>query len=269
MTQPGRPPAQAHDGRTTHVRYTPFERRFSYRLAQIMVDIDRLPDIDSGLTLLSYNRFNLFSFHDSDHGDRSGALLRPWAERIFAGADVCLDGGRIDLLCFPRIAGFVFNPLSIFFGYGPDGRLRGIIYEVNNTFGETHAYVARVAGGDLHHHETSKLFHVSPLFAVEGDYRFTIQTPDEQFRVVVENIVAGCRQHVATLVTRARPLTDRWLAGVFFGMPLMTMQVVFSIHWQALKLFLRGARYHRRPPLPPSPATLATDAADPNPMGLK
>jgi uncharacterized protein len=260
------PYARAHDGLTTHVRYQPFERRFSYRLAQIMVDIDRVQETAKALRLLSYNRFNLFSFHDRDHGDRSGARLRPWAEGMFARGGIDLGGGRIDLLCFPRVLGFVFNPISLFFGYNRDGKLAGVIYEVNNTFGETHAYVASLDDVQVHAHETEKVFHVSPLFAVEGDYRFRIQTPGESFRLIVENVKAGVRQHLASLVTETRPLTDGWLARVSVTMPLSTLQVVLGIHWQALKLFLRGARYHARPPLPASSASLTRPPSPPQPQ---
>ena len=251
------PHACAHEGRTTHVRYTPFERRFSYRLAQVLIDIDRIGDTARALRLFAHNRFNLFSFHDRDHGDRSGAPLRAWADTMFARADVTLGGGRIDLICFPRMLGFVFNPLSIFFGYGPDGELRGVIYEVNNTFGETHAYVAPVDHGASHQHAAAKLLHVSPLFPVRGDYRFRIDPPGAHFRVSVENFVDGARQHLATLVTNARPLTDAWLARVFVSLPLMTLGVVAAIHWQALRLFLRGAAYHRRPPAPDRTSSIA------------
>jgi DUF1365 family protein len=259
------PFAHALEGRTTHVRYTPFERRFSYRLAQVSVDIDRLADTAAALRLFSYNRFNLFAFHDRDHGDRSGAPLRPWAEAQFARAGVSVEGGRIDLMCFPRMLGFVFNPLSVYFGYDLAGRLAGLIYEVNNTFGETHAYVAAVDDAALHAHETEKAFHVSPLFAVDGDYRFKVSTPGRHFRLSVENHVAGARTHIATLVSEARPLTDAWLARIFLTMPLMTLQVVLGIHWQALKLFLRGARYHRRPPLPAQPTSVARRPVSPRP----
>lgn len=256
-------PARAHDGRTTHVRFKPFERRFAYRLAQIRVDIDRLPAIASGLGLFAYNRFNLFSFHDRDHGDRSGAPLRAWAEATFARAGIDLAGGRIELQCFPRMLGFVFNPLSLYFGHGPDGALRGVIYEVNNTFGETHAYVARADGDAIHDHETAKIFHVSPLMAVEGDYRFRIAAPDGSLHLSIENRVAGERRHLATLVTRARPLTDRWLMGVFFGLPLSTLQVVIGIHWQALKIWMRGATYRAKPAPPEESVSLARSVRAP------
>lgn len=257
------PPARAQDGRTTHVRFAPFERRFSYPLAQITVDIDRVAEAARDLRLFSFNRFNLFSFHDRDHGDRSGAPLRAWAEATFARAGIDLDGGRIDLQCFPRVLGFVFNPLSLYFGYGPDGELRGVIYEVNNTFGETHSYVAAAGDGDVHDHAAPKLFHVSPLMDVAGDYHFRITTPGETMRLAIENRASGVRQHLATLLTRSTPLTDGWIVRVALRLPLSTMQVVAAIHWQALKIWLRGAKYRSKPAPPADSVSLARSAGAP------
>lgn len=254
-----RPPGAAMDGITTHVRYEPFKRRFAYPLAQILIDIDRVAEAAHGCRLLGHNRFNLFSFHDCDHGDRSGAALRPWVETRFAEAHVALDGGRIDLLCFPRVLGYVFNPLSVFFGYGPEGELRGVIYEVNNTFGETHAYVARV-NADAAPHIAEKRFHVSPFMGVEGDYRFTLQAPADTFKLGIENLVAGKRTHLATIDARRAVLNDDWILRTFARLPFSTLQVVFGIHWQALKLWLRGATYHRKPAPPVDRATLAETA---------
>lgn len=251
-----RPPGAAMNGITTHVRYEPFKRRFSYPLAQILVDIDCVADIARGCRLLGHNRFNLFSFHDRDHGDHSGAGLRPWVEARFVEAGVALDGGRIDLLCFPRVLGYVFNPLSVFFGYGPEGELRGVIYEVNNTFGETHSYVARL-NAKAATHVARKRFHVSPFMGVEGDYRFTVQQPCETFKLVIENIAGGKRTHLATIAARRDVLNDGWILRTFARLPFSTLQVVFGIHWQALKLWLRGATYHRKPSPPVGPATFA------------
>ncbi|MBU6371758.1 MAG: DUF1365 family protein [Alphaproteobacteria bacterium] len=236
-----------YDARTVHVRFAPFERRFSYRVAQIFLDVDRIGEELRGNPLIGYNRPGLFSFYDRDHGDRSGAPLRPWAERLFAGAGVDLEGGAIRLLCFPRVLGYVFNPISLAFGYGPHGDLRGVIYEVNNTFGETHAYVARAST----RHETVKSFHVSPFFDVTGAYRFTMHAPGEALSLTIENIVDGARTHLATLRGKRRALTTAALAGLFVGLPFMTLKVIAAIHWEALFLWLRGAGYRRKPD-PPS-----------------
>lgn len=249
-------PGAAMDGVTTHVRYAPFKRRFAYPLAQILIDIDRVDEVARDCRFLGHNRFNLFSFHDRDHGDRSGAPLRAWAEARFADAGVALDGGRIELLCFPRVLGYVFNPLSVFFGYGPGGDLRGVVYEVNNTFGETHAYVARL-DANAAPHTTRKRFHVSPFIGVEGDYRFTLQAPTDTFKLGIENLVGGKRTHFATIAARRATLNDAWILRTFARLPFATLQVIFGIHWQALKLWMRGATYHSKPAPPVDRATVA------------
>ncbi|MEL7029114.1 MAG: DUF1365 domain-containing protein, partial [Pseudomonadota bacterium] len=139
----GRPAKAAHDrppepgiylGRTMHARLKPFHHRFTYRVFSVFVDIDAVAETSRSLNLFSYNRFNLISFHDRDHGERTGAPLRAWVEARLAEAGVDIAGGPIRLLCFPRILGYVFNPLSVFYCYAPSGELRAIVYEVNNTF---------------------------------------------------------------------------------------------------------------------------------------
>lgn len=243
-----------YDLRTTHVRHQPFERAFRYRLFQILFDIDALPALAQRLRLFSYNRPNLFAFFDRDHGVGDGSPLRPWVERMLAEVDVRLDGGPIRLLCFPRVAGYVFNPLSVFFGYGPDGALRGVVYEVDNTFGETHAYAAPMAGG---RHAADKRFHVSPFFDVAGRYQFRLRPPGERFSLSVRTLREGAPEHTATLFGRARPLSDARLLAAFAKVPFVTAQVIAAIHWEALWIWLKGARYRPKPPPPLSPVTKA------------
>jgi uncharacterized protein len=242
--------AWALDGLTTHVRLQPFTRRFSQRLAHVSLNLDRIEESVRGLRLFSYNKPNLYAFYDKDHGDRTGAPLRPWAESMLARAGVRLEGGTIEIACFPRMLGTVFNPISVYTGRGPDGEPRGFIYEVNNTFGETHAYVAPAGAGPAHRHVAAKRFHVSPFMDVEGEYRFSMQTPAERFRLVVENWEGASRLHVATLLARRRPLTDTWLAATAFRLPLLTAQVLGGIHWHALHIWRRGAGYRDKPAPP-------------------
>jgi DUF1365 family protein len=236
-----------YESRTVHVRSTPFERRFSYRIAQIFIDVDRVADELRCIPLIAYNRSGMFSFYDRDHGDRSGAPLRRWAETAFAGAGIDLEAGAVRLLCFPRVLGYVFNPISLFFGYGPNGDLRGIIYEVNNTFGESHYYVARASV----RHEADKTLHVSPFFDVAGRYRFTMRAPDDAMALTIESLTGEKRTHLATIRGRRSDLTGAALASLFVRLPLMTLQVIAAIHWEALFLWLRGTGY-RRKPAPPS-----------------
>jgi DUF1365 family protein len=236
---------QLYHTRATHARFAPRARRFSQRLAHLLIDIDN--PAPGGLRLFAHNRFNLFSFHDRDHGGRDGAPLRPWAERQLARFGVTLDGGEIKLLCLPRMLGFVFNPISVWFGYGPDGAPRGVLYEVNNTFGQSHCYGARIDGrNEPHAHAATKRLYVSPFLDREGGYAFRLRAPRERFSLSVVNLVRGQRTHAAALTGRRATLSDWALLQTFFTLPFMTLQVVAAIHWHALWIWLGGARYRGR-----------------------
>jgi len=247
-------------GRTVHVRYTPFEHSFGYDVFQVLLDVDTIAQTAKSLKRFGYNTLNLLGFHDKDHGDRSGKLLRPWVEARFNEAGIGLDGGPIRLLCFPRVLNFVFNPISIFFGYRPNGQLAGVIYEVNNTFGDTHSYVCPASGALTEHQEAEKRLHVSPFFDVSGRYQFTMKPPGEGFWLAVDKIDAAGRNHLATLKAKRLPITDAALLAQFVAIPWMTIKVVVAIHWQALKLWIKGARYHDIP-APPPPMSVGQSTA--------
>jgi uncharacterized protein len=253
MPETHAPPPALYDGRTVHVRFQPFEHRLSYAIFQLLVDVDA--PVPPGLKWLGHNRFAPLAFHDKDHGDRSGAPLRGWVEARLREAGVDAGGGPIRLLTFPRVLGYVFNPISVFFAYRPDGRLAGVVYEVNNTFGETHSYVAPADGAGVERQEADKVFHVSPFFAVEGGYAFTLRGPGQTLTLTIDKSVAGVRDHLATLKATARPLDDRHLRAAFFKVPFLTLKVILAIHWEALKLLLKGARYHHKPDRPPTVST--------------
>jgi DUF1365 family protein len=172
-------------------------------------------------------------------------------EARLAEAGVLCDGGPIRLLTFPRVLGFVFNPISVFFAYNRLGELVGVIYEVNNTFGETHSYVAPASNAAIEHHSAEKVFHVSPFFDVSGRYAFTLRAPNDGLTLVIDKFNGAVRDHVATLKAKRLPLTDSALAKAFFTIPLLTFKVVAAIHFEALKLLFKGAKYHDKPTPPP------------------
>lgn len=239
-------------GRTVHRREQPFVRRFAYRIAMIEIDVDRLDEADTSSLLFSTGGFAPFSFRARDHGARKdGVALRSWAEDQFLSAGVRLDGGAVRLSTFPRVLGFGFAPISIWRGYGPAGDLRGVIYEVHNTFGEAHAYVSALAGGAREF--ADKVFHVSPFFGVDGRYRFTLRAGESdgsasgRFELIVENIAPDGRTHVASLLARRRRMSGSAILGSMLAMPFSGLGVVFAIHWQAFLLFLRGANYRDKP----------------------
>ncbi len=243
-------------GRTIHVRFQPFEHRLEYELYQVLIDVDDPGAQFQGLEWMAHNRFAPLAFYDKDHGDRTGAPLRAWVEARLNGAKIAYDGGPIHLLTFPRVLGFVFNPISVFLVYHCDRSLAAVIYEVNNTFGETHSYIAPARGDLVEHQEANKIFHVSPFFDVSGQYAFTLRTSGETFSLTINKYSDAVRDHLATLKLRREALSDRNLARAFFAIPFLTFKVVLGIHWEALKLFIKGARYHDKPE-PPIPASVA------------
>lgn len=244
-------------GHTVHQRSVPFEHRFKYALALIDVDIDRLAEAHSQAATFSVDRSNLFSFDRKDHGARASEDLRPWAEQRFREAGIELAGGVIRLVTFPRHAFYKFAPISLWLGHRPDGALQGILYEVNNTFGETHVYAARTPDEARHRHNTEKAFHVSPFFDVSGRYEFTLRWSETDLRLIVATCQDGTQTHMATICTKAQPATAAAFLELAFSQPFSTLAVTLGIHWQALKLWIKGAKYHSKPKQSPVRTTIA------------
>jgi hypothetical protein len=235
-------------GHVMHMRLRPFAHRFRYATFSLLLDIDRLEEACAGLRLLALDRFGPLSFHRRDHGARDGSELRPWVDARLAEAGRP-PAARVRLLSFPRILGYAFNPLSVYFCEDAAGRLESVVYEVKNTFGDQHAYVLAAApGGDgAARHAQDKGFFVSPFLDMEQRYRFTIRPPGERLAIRIRQGRRGEAGDwlIATHNATRRPLDDRALALAWARHPLMTLKVFGAIHWQALRLFLKGARFHR------------------------
>ena len=245
-----------------HKRLRPARHRFRYRVFSLFVDIDALPELDRRHRLFHYNRPGWLSFHDRDHGPRDGTPLRPWVEHQLAEAGLGEAGDRIFLLCFPRLAGYVFNPLSIYFCYRADGALAAILYEVKNTFGEQHAYLLPVdRDGRAAQHGCRKAFYVSPFLDMDSDYRFRIRPPGDRLSVLIRQRVRGAETLIASQVGERRKLSDANLRRALLGHPLMTFKVVVAIHWQALRLWWKGV------PLIPMPTSADTGSVDKQQQG--
>lgn len=235
-----------YQGKVRHTRLEPFGHSFEYRVFYGLFDIDELADLDRHLRTFSVGRLNLFGFDPADHGPGDGTPLRPWAEAAMKKAGVDLEGGSIYLLAFPHVLGYVFNPLSVWYCYGAEGGLVGVIHEVRNTFGDRHSYVVPIESQGLRH-RFGKEMHVSPFNGMDQSYVFTLNEPGERITVGIDQIDARGRSLRAGMALTRRPLTDRNLIGLFVSHPLLTLKVITAIHWQALLLWLKGANFHRRP----------------------
>ena len=247
-----------YHGTVIHTRLRPVRHRLRYRIFYLLLDLDDLPALHGRSRLFSHNRLNLFSFHDRDHGPRDGRPLRPWIDDRLREAGIDLAGGSISVLCLPRVLGYGFNPLSIFFCHHADGRLMALLHEVSNTFGQWHGYLIPVDDGNapVVRQQCDKAFYVSPFIPVSGEYRFRVLRPGQQIGVTICQRDSDGPRLVASLVGQRAPLTDRTLAAAAAWYPWLTVKVIAGIHWEALKLWLKGAPFVRRPPAPESPVSI-------------
>jgi hypothetical protein len=236
-----------------HERFTTAKYRFRYRIFSVLLDIDGIEQAVASTRLFSLDGFNLLSFHAADHLPPGETDLRAWAERVLAGGGI--DGSRlkIRLLCFPRIFGWVFNPLSLWYCETPEGQPAAVIAEVRNTFGERHCYLLKPQAGEegwpLRQRHV-KEFHVSPFIGMQAEYAFRLSRPDERLGVLIREYEGDQLMLVASQTGSRRPFNDRELLSQVLRVPLQTLKVLAAIHWQALKIWARGARFHRKPAPP-------------------
>jgi DUF1365 family protein len=248
-------------GTVMHRRIKPRAHKLNYRVFWMLLNLDELPEINRALRLFSLERFNLFGLYNADHGDGSSQPLRAQVERHLAAAGLNLEGGAIRLLCMPRMLGFVFNPISVYYCYRRDGALVALLYEVHNTFGQRHSYLIPVGDrkdGPLEQ-RCLKAFYVSPFMDMDISYVFRVQPPDERIALVIEGSDSEGAVIVASLAGNRTTLSDAALLSAFISFPLLTLKVVAGIHWEALKLWIKGMRLRRRPAAP-GPITIVPQA---------
>lgn len=244
-----------YTGWVYHARHRPFFHEYRYKVFSVLCDLDDMPQAK----FFSTNRWNILSLYNKDHGPRDGSSLRLWIEKAAQDKGIDLASGQIFFLCFPRLWGFVFNPLSVFFCTGPDGALKAILYQVKNTFGQQHGYLLETASTDKIEQSCEKVFHVSPFIQMRCRYHFHLREPSEKLGIAIiqEEWKNGAWHKILTATwdgTR-EDLTDKTILKAVALHPLMTVKVVAAIHWQALKLWLKGARYIKKPPLPETEIT--------------
>ena len=246
-------------GKVMHARQRPRKHALTYRVFSLLLDLDELPRHSATMRLFGYNRSALFSFWDKDHGDGREGGLGDWVKRQLLKAGIEGDDLRIRILCYPRILGYVFNPLTVYFCYAPDGGLRAILYEVCNTFHERHTYVIPVDEGTpgTVRQSCAKELYVSPFIEMECSYNFRIVPPDERVLIAINETDAQGPLLVATFTGSRREFSDWQLFKTFFQYPLMTLKVMAGIHWEALRLWAKGVPvYPHKPASSPVGSTI-------------
>lgn len=257
LKAPNQPAASLYFGKVMHARLKPKMHRFNYNIFSLVMDLDRYDEANKKSKLFSVNEAGLVSFHEKDHGPRDGSSLRGYINQLL------FDGGipkphRISLWCNPRVFGYTFNPLSVYFCYNKNDEVIALVYQVNNTFGQTHSYVASVKSHDETDasikNSAQKCFYVSPFLDMNMHYHFRIQPPDELLRIrILEHDESGPILSAAFSGSRKILNSKNLIFGIFKTLGL-TWKITAGIHFEALILWFKGIKLRARPVPPEKPS---------------
>ena len=234
-----------YNGEVTHTRFKPVRHFLKYKTFSLLIDLDEINYLDKSIGIFSHNKFNIFSFYDKDHGDRDGGNLKDWVISNLKKFQINENITNIKILCYPRILGYVFNPLSIFYCYEKD-KLVAIFYEVKNTFNEQHTYIFKIKNNEEIIQKCRKKFYVSPFMDMETFYNFKLLNPKDKLSVFIKQTDADGTILTATQTGDKKEFSFKQLAINFLKYPLMTIKIISSIHYEALLLWKKGAIYRKR-----------------------
>jgi DUF1365 family protein len=235
-------------GDVVHRRIRPVRHELRYRVYNLFVDVDELHHIHERIRCLNYNWLNLFSLRDRDHGPGDGTPIAEYAWRVARQAATATPVRRIFMFTYPRVMGYVFNPLTVYYCFDAADQLCLMIYEVNNTFGQRHSYVVPVEGARFHTCEKS--FYVSPFNRVEGTYSFGLSPPDDRLKLSITLSTPDGPCLSAWFSGHRLPLTDGNLLRSFISLPLQPVKIIGGIHLEAARLWLKGLKVQPRPEPP-------------------
>jgi len=234
-----------YNGEVNHTRFKPVKHFLNYKTFSLFIDLDEIQQLDKSISIFSHNKFNIFSFYNKDHGDRDGNCLKKWVISNLKKYKIEGNISKIKILCYPRIFGYVFNPLSIFYCYENE-KLKSIFYEVKNTFNEQHTYIFKIKDGEEIKQKCKKKFYVSPFMDMETFYNFKLIDPNQRLSVMIKQTDAEGTVLTATQTGDKKEFNFKQLLINFFRYPLMTLKIISSIHFEALLLWKKGAIYRKR-----------------------
>jgi uncharacterized protein len=232
-----------YSGLVTHKRFKPKKHFFSYKTFSLLIDLSEINELEKKIKFFSYNKFNLLSFYNIDHGPRDGSSLTYWVRKTLAKAKIDIKDGNIKLFCFPRFFGYVFNPLSIFYCYDKYKKLQAVLYEVKNTFNEQHTYVFRSnTSSNLILHKCSKKFYVSPFIAMKTFYNFRLSKPGKKINIQIKQKDNKGQLLIAQQLGEKINLNSRNLFFQFLKHPFMSFKIIGAIHFEAFRLWMKGIK---------------------------
>ena len=234
-----------YNGIVKHQRFKPIEHSLNYRTFSILLDLDEIENLSKNISIFSLNKFNIFSFYYLDHGARDGSSLKDWVQKNIKKFNISNNITKITLLCYPRVFGYVFNPLSVFYCY-ENNDLRAIFYEVKNTFNEQHTYIFKIKDNEKIEQKCKKKFYVSPFMDMETYYNFKLLNPKEKLSIFIRQTNGEETVLTATQTGDKKEFSFKQLLINFFKYPLMTIKIISSIHYEAFFLWKKGAVYRKR-----------------------
>jgi uncharacterized protein len=231
-----------------HHRLAPKKHRFVYKLFMFYLDLDELEEISRRMMLVSRNRFNIFSFHGSDHIQFGKNSVKENLSEYLTSKGVDPSGMRVFLLTHLRTFGHIFNPVSFYFCFDESGKPVCAVPEVGNTFGEMKAFFigANEMRQNTFRHEETKYFYVSPFVDLDTRFDFQLRVPDEKLDIRIDDIQNAKKFLLSSLVGNRKELSDRSLIWYSVRFPFITMKVITLIHWQAFLLYLKKLPYHKK-----------------------
>ena len=239
-----------YEGQVGHTRLKPKAHSLRYGVFMLLLDLDEAPTMSKALRWFSFERFNLLSLRTRDYGDGSDKPLKAQVATRLRRAGVEGEVAAVRLLTLPRVLGYAFNPISVFYCHAPDGRLMAVIYEVNSTFGERHSYLIPATGEAVVRQAADKRLHVSPFLDMEMTYRFRVSAPGGRADLAIDVEDGEGLILKASFVGKRREFTDAAIVGACIHHPLLTLKVVAAIHWEAIKLLMKGLKLRGGPPAP-------------------
>ena len=236
-----------YNGTVIHKRFKPKIHYFKYKVFSLLIDLSELEYLSEKIKFFSHNKFNLVSFYEKDHGNRDGSSLVSWVKKNLKDNNINSEDVKIKLLCYPRILGYVFNPLSVFYIYNIDEKLICILYEVKNTFGEQHTYIFKVDNNqNLYQHNCSKKFHVSPFIEMNCKYFFRLLKPGEKISVIIDQYQIDEKILYASQDGQRVDFNTKELIKSYLKHPLMTFKIISAIHFEAFKLWIKGIKFIKK-----------------------
>ena len=236
-----------YSGNVVHKRFKPKVHYFKYKVFSLLIDLSEIESMEKNLKIFSFNKFNIISFYNKDHGARDGSSIKDWVINNLKKNNIDTNDIKIKLLCYPRIFGYVFNPLSVFYIYDKNLNLISILYEVKNTFGEQHTYIFKTGiRHNLLKHMCKKKFHVSPFIEMNCIYFFRLLKPGNKISVIIDQNDEDGKILYASQDGVKSELTNVNLIKSYLKHPLMTFKIILAIHFEAFRIWTKGIKFIKK-----------------------